>query len=86
MTALTWAGTLAGALIAIGTLARYLIRRVLRAAVWAAAAVRLPDTVTTLADTVTTLTGTVERLTDAVDRLTDPTSPEEFPRVEVLPR
>lgn len=81
MNALTWAGTLAGALIAIGTLTRYLIRRTVRAAVWAAAAVRLPVTVDRLADTVTTLTGAVDRLTETVDRLQDPAIPEEFPHV-----
>lgn len=82
MNALTLAGTLAGALIAIGTVARYLIRRTVRAAVWAAAAVRLPTTVDRLADTVTTLTGTVDRLTAAVDRLQEPSIiTEEFSHV-----
>jgi hypothetical protein len=63
-----WAGGIAGALLAIGTLTRYLVRRTVRAAVWIAAAVRLPDTVDRLAVTVTALTDSVDRLTAAVDR------------------
>jgi outer membrane murein-binding lipoprotein Lpp len=67
--ALVWAGSIAGALIAIGTLARYLLRRLVRAAVWTAAAIRLPETVDRLSDTVNDLTTSVDRLTAAVDQL-----------------
>lgn len=69
MNALTWAGGVAGAVLAIGTLARYLIRRTVRAAVWAAAAARLPTVVEQLAGTVRTLTDSVDRLTSSVDDL-----------------
>lgn len=69
MSALMLLGSLAAALMAIGTLTRYVVRRVLRGAAWAAAAVRLPATVDRLADTVDVLTGTVGRLTTSVDEL-----------------
>jgi len=69
MNTLTWAGGVAGALLAIGTLTRYLLRRAWRAGRWAVAAVRLPDTVDHLAVTVGTLTGAVDRLVTSVDCL-----------------
>lgn len=81
MTAVTWLGSIAGALLAIGTLTRYLVRRTMRAAVWTAAAVRLPSTVDRLAVAVDTLNGTVGRLADSVDRMQHP-APE--PQMEPL--
>lgn len=69
MNALTWAGGVAGAVLAIGTLLRYVLRRTLRAAAWIAAVIALPDNVRHLAETITTLSTTVDRLTESVDTL-----------------
>lgn len=69
MNAVTWAGSIAGALLAIGTLVRYVIRRMIRAAVWVAAAVQLPEEVARLSDTVDRLTVSVAALATAVDHL-----------------
>lgn len=68
MGAVTWAGGLAAALIALGTLARYLVRRTVRALVWVSALVRLPETVDRLAVTVDRLTVSVDHLAAVVDR------------------
>lgn len=63
--ALLLAGSIAGALIAIGTLARYLLRRAVRAAAWVAALIRLPDTLTELSAAVHGLAAAVDRLQPA---------------------
>jgi hypothetical protein len=68
MSLLILLGTLAGALIAIGTVVRYAIRRLIRATVWAAAVVRLPDTLTELSTAVGSLAAAVDRLQPTPDR------------------
>jgi hypothetical protein len=67
MGALQWAGTAAAALIAIGTVARWLWLRLTRAARWTSAMVDLPDHVADLSRSVTTLTGSVDRLSAAIE-------------------
>lgn len=68
MDALTVAGSIAAALIALGTVVRYLIRRTLRAAAWTAAAIRLPAEVERLSTSVTVLSVSVDRLTESLNR------------------
>jgi hypothetical protein len=69
---LQWAGTAAAALIAIGTVLRWTIRRLIRGARWTAAVIDLPDTVERLAVSVDTLTNSVDVLSRAVDGLQNP--------------
>jgi outer membrane murein-binding lipoprotein Lpp len=68
MNALTWAGSAAAALLAIGTLVGYLLQRGLRAAVWVAAVVELPAAVDRLSTTV-------DQLAASVDQLQHPAAP-----------
>ncbi|WP_399559105.1 hypothetical protein OG762_52415 (plasmid) [Streptomyces sp. NBC_01136] len=74
MGAVQWAGTVAAALIAVGTLLRWTVRRLVRGAHWAAAVIELPETVERLAVSVDTLTNSVDVLSRAVDGLQDPTT------------
>ena len=84
MTALTWAGTVAGALIAVGTLLRWAVRRAIRFGTWAAAAVRLPTVVDDLAHSVTALSASVTTLSSTISAV-HPRIPEENPR-DLVPR
>lgn len=68
MFTLQWAGTAAAALIAIGTVLRWLVRRLVRGARWVGAVVELPETVDRLSASVDTLRVSVDRLSIAVDR------------------
>lgn len=75
MNALTWAGTVAGALIAIATVLHWTVRRAMRLGNWLAAAVRLPDEVDRLAHSVTALSAAVRQLAltgQAVQHRPDP--------------
>jgi hypothetical protein len=86
MGAVQWAGTVAAALIAIGTLLRWTLRRLLIATRWASAVITLPETVHHLSQSVETLTTSVDTLSTAVERLQNPTpSHEETFRVPVFP-
>jgi hypothetical protein len=69
MGALVTAGTIAAALIAIGTLLRWAFRRTIRTATWMSAAIRLPTVVSHLARSVTDLSMSVTDLAESVDRL-----------------
>jgi hypothetical protein len=62
MSDITWAGTIAGALIAIATVLHWAITRAIRVGTWLAAAVQLPAEVDRLAGSVTQLTGAVQQL------------------------
>lgn len=62
MTDLTWAGTIAGALIAIATVLHWAITRAIRLGTWLAGAVELPTEVARLAVATTELTGAVQQL------------------------
>lgn len=62
MNLFTWAGTVAGALIAVGTVVHWTIRRAIRVGTWVAAAVRLPAEVDRLAVAVTDLAAAVQVL------------------------
>lgn len=85
MNALTWAGSSAAALIALGTLLRWLFGRIIRAAVWTSAAVRLPAVVDDLAQSVTDLALSVDSLSKSVDQLQQPaTYREQAPLLEAL--
>lgn len=64
---LTWAGTLAASLIAIGTVARWSLNRLRRTARWTAAMIDLPDQVAELSGNVRTLTASVDTLARAVE-------------------
>jgi hypothetical protein len=68
MFTLQWVGTLAGALIAVGTVLRWTLRRLVRGARWVGAVVELPETVDRLSTSVDTLRTSVDRLSAAVDR------------------
>lgn len=72
MGALVWLGTAAGALIAVGTVLRWTLRRTIRAGAWLAALVRLPYEVAQLADSVHDLTNAVQILAGTIH-----THPEE---------
>lgn len=65
---LQWAGMAAGALIAIGTVLRWTVRRLLRASRWVTAVIALPGTVDRLGQSVDTLTGSVDTLARALHR------------------
>jgi hypothetical protein len=82
MGTLQWAGTAAAALIAIGTVMRWTLRRLVRSARWVAAVIELPETVDRLSMAVCTLTTSVDVLSRSVDGLTPAT--EETSRA-VLP-
>ncbi|MGW3926340.1 hypothetical protein [Streptomyces sp. NPDC005093] len=85
MNALTWAGSAAAALIALGTLLRWLFRRIIRAAVWTSAAVRLPAVVDGLAVSVDSLALSVDSLALSVEQLQHPaTYHEQAPLLEAL--
>lgn len=62
MNALLWAGTVAGALAAIGTVLRWTLRRLVRVGIWAAAVSALPDVVDQLARSVDQLARRVDQL------------------------
>lgn len=62
MTDLTWAGTIAGALIAIATVLHWAVKKAIQLGRWLAAVVQLPDEVRRLAVSVTALTGAVQQL------------------------
>jgi hypothetical protein len=64
---LQWIGTAAAALIAIGTVLRWTVRRLFRAARWVGAVVELPETVDRLSTSVDTLTRSVDRLSAVVE-------------------
>jgi hypothetical protein len=66
MGGLQWAGTAAAALIAIGTVLRWTIRRLVRGARWAAAVIELPETVDRLSTNVRDLTVAVDELSRVV--------------------
>jgi hypothetical protein len=68
MFTLQWAGTAAASLLAIGTVLRWLFRRLVRGARWVGAVVELPETVDRLSTSVDTLRVSVDRLSAAVDR------------------
>jgi hypothetical protein len=65
---LQWVGAAAGALIAIGTVLRWAIRRIRRASRWVTAIIVLPETVDRLGHNVETLTGSVATLARALHR------------------
>jgi hypothetical protein len=71
---LQWAGTAAAALIAIGTLVRWTIRRLVLTARWVTAVIELPETVDRLAVSVDTLTTSVTTLSAAVDGMNNPST------------
>lgn len=73
MDAITWAGTVAGALIAVATVVHWTIRRAIRVGTWLAAAVQLPTEVDRLAASVTDLSAAVAVLADTIR----PTTSEE---------
>jgi uncharacterized membrane protein (DUF2068 family) len=66
MNALTWTGTAAGALIAIGTVLRWIIRRAVATGAWMTAAIHLPEEVDRLARSVTALSVAVTDLSTTV--------------------
>lgn len=66
---LQWAGATAAALIAIGTVLRWTLRRLVRGARWAAAVIELPETVDQLRHSVDSLAVSVERLAEEVDQM-----------------
>jgi ABC-type sulfate transport system permease component len=68
MLTLQWAGTAAAALIAIGTLLRWTVRRLVRGARWIGAVIELPETVDRLGASVDTLTTSVNQLAHAVEQ------------------
>lgn len=76
MGGLQWAGTAAAALIAIGTVLRWTVRRLVRGARWAAAVIELPETVDRLSASVDTLTTSVDTLSRAVDGMNQTTTEE----------
>jgi hypothetical protein len=63
MSDVTWAGTIAGALIAIATVLHWTVKRAIQLGRWLAAAVQLPEEVGRLALSVTALTVAVQQLT-----------------------
>lgn len=65
---LQWAGAVAAALIAIATVLRWTIRRLVRASRWVAAVIELPGTVERLGSSVDTLTSSVDTLARALHR------------------
>lgn len=67
MDTLKWAGTVAGALIALGTVARWAVLRLVRGARWVGAVIELPETVDRLGESVDTLRRSVDRLSVAVE-------------------
>lgn len=67
MGALQWAGTAAAALIAIGTVVRWLWLRLMRTARWTAALIELPEHVARLSESVDTLRTSVDTLALAVE-------------------
>lgn len=71
MTGLVWAGTVAGALIAVGTVLGWTLRRLLRLGLWAAAISALPASVEQLGGAVSALSTSVEQLGCRVDQLQD---------------
>jgi hypothetical protein len=66
MFTLQWAGTAAAALIAIGTVLRWMIRRLVLTARWVGAVIELPDTVDRLGDSVDTLRTSVDALSEVI--------------------
>jgi hypothetical protein len=64
---LQWVGTAAAALIAIGTVLRWTVRRLVRGVRWVGAVVELPETVDRLSTSVDTLRVSVDRLSVAVE-------------------
>ena len=68
------AGTSAGACIAIGTVLRWLLRRLVRGARWVTAVIELPETVDGLRGSVDTLTTSVDTLARAVDGMNTPST------------
>jgi ABC-type sulfate transport system permease component len=73
MGTLQWAGTAAAALIAIGTVLRWTLRRLVRGARWVAAVIELPETVDRLSLAVGTLTTSVDVLSRSVNGLSPAT-------------
>jgi hypothetical protein len=69
MNALTVVGTAAGTLIAVGTVLRFVLRRLGRFALWALALSQLPAAVSDLSGTVGELTSTVADLSRSVSTL-----------------
>jgi hypothetical protein len=65
-TDLQWAGTAAAALIAIATVLRWTVLRLVRSARWVNAVIDLPETVDRLTTSVDTLTTSVDTLAAAV--------------------
>lgn len=70
MGTLQWAGTAAAALIAIGTLLRWTVRRLVQSARWVSAVIELPETVDRLGQSVDTLTTSVNTLARVVESST----------------
>lgn len=68
MGAISWAGTVAGALIAVATVLRWTVRRIARSARWITAVVALPATLDRLSASV-----------DALARILDRPYPQEPP-------
>lgn len=78
MNTLILAGTVSGALVAVGTVLRWMLRRTIRAGAWLAALVRLPGEVAALSRSVTDLTAAVQILAGTIH-----THPSEDPNVYV---
>jgi hypothetical protein len=66
MFTLQWAGTAAAALIAIGTLLRWMVRRLVVTARWVSAVIELPETVDRLGDSVDILRTSVDTLSEVI--------------------
>lgn len=66
MNTLILAGTVSGALVAVGTVLRWTLRRTIRAGTWVAALVRLPREVAALSRSVTDLTDAVQILAGTI--------------------
>jgi hypothetical protein len=81
---IVWAGGVSGALLAIGTLLRYVGRRLVVTATWTAEIVRLPHVVDGLSQSVDQLTTSVADLSRSVASSARATSAEPARHLESL--
>jgi hypothetical protein len=72
LNAIIWAGSLAGALLAVGALVRVVVRRLVAIGHWTTAALHLPAVVADLSHSVTDLSVSVADLSRSVDGLQHP--------------
>ena len=81
---ITYAGSVAAALLAIGALLRILFRRLVSTGHWIAAVVRLPAIVADLSTSVGALSSSVGDLSRSVDGLQHPAHPAPALHLESL--